>query len=109
MKRWIERIVLMMVAAAIAVYGGDWALYKLRGSPQSKVTVNRYIAIPLKGNKQEFDYIGTLDAPCSRSLFPQSGLPACWQLRRNPNQGLNISQISPAERHASEFSSSSQL
>jgi hypothetical protein len=87
----MERIAAVLAMAFVAVYGGDWAIYKLRGSPQSKVTVNRYMAIPLKGNKQEFDYLGSLDAPCSLSLFPQGGLPPCWQLRRNPNQGLKIS------------------
>ena len=90
MKRWIERIVLTLVAAAIAVYGGDWALYKLRGSPQSKVTVSRYIAIPLKGNKKEIDYLGSLDVSCSISLFSQAGLSPCWQLRRNSNQGATL-------------------
>jgi hypothetical protein len=50
------------------------------------VTVSRFLAIPLKGNKQEFDYLGTSDVPCSVSLFPQGGQSACWQLRRNPNQ-----------------------
>jgi hypothetical protein len=54
------------------------------------VTVNRYLTIPLKGNKQEFDYLGSIDAPCSVSLFPQAGLSACWQMRRNPNQGITL-------------------
>jgi hypothetical protein len=54
------------------------------------VTVNRYLTIPLKGNKQEFDYLGSIDAPCSVSLFPQAGQAACWQLRRHPNQGATL-------------------
>jgi hypothetical protein len=54
------------------------------------VTVNRYVTIPLKGNKQEFDYLGSLDVPCSISLFSQAGLSPCWQLRRNPNQGMTL-------------------
>jgi hypothetical protein len=91
MKRWMERVLAVLAIAFLAVYGGDWAVFKLRGSPQDKVTVNRYMAIPLKGNKQEFDFLGTQDAPCSLSLFPQAGLTPCWQLRRNPNQGLKIS------------------
>ena len=91
MKRWIERIVVGLLLLAAAVYGGDWAVFQLRGSPQSKVTISRYVAIPLKGNKQEYDYLGTMDAPCSISLFSQAGLPPCWQLRRHPNQGMNLS------------------
>jgi hypothetical protein len=88
--RWLWRAVIVLAAVFVAVYAGDWAVYKLRGSPQSTVTVNRYVTIPLKGNKQEFDYLGTGDVPCSRSLFPQAGLDPCWQLRRHPNQGTNL-------------------
>ena len=87
MKRWLQRLVLVLVAGFVAAYGGDWAVFRLRGSPLSKVTVNRYLTIPLKGNKQEIDYLGTQDVPCSVSLFPQAGESPCWQVRRNPNQG----------------------
>jgi hypothetical protein len=80
----------VLAAVFVATYGGDWAIFKLRGSLTSKVTVNRYLTIPLKGNKQEFDYLGSIDAPCSVSLFPQAGLSACWQMRRNPNQGITL-------------------
>jgi hypothetical protein len=90
MKRWLLRIVVVLVAAFVAVYLGDWAVYKLRGSPQSKVTVNHYISVPLKGNKQEFDYTGTDDEPCSVALFSQAGAPACWQLRKKANQATNL-------------------
>ncbi len=88
MMRWLQRVLIVPAVAFVAVYAADWAIYKLRGAPQSNVTVNRYVTIPLKGNRSEYDYQGTLDTPCSRSLFPQSALSACWQLRRNPNQGM---------------------
>jgi hypothetical protein len=87
--RWLQRGIVVLAVAFVAAYGGDWAVYKLRGSPSGKVTVNSYLTIPLKGNKQEFDYLGSLDVPCSRSLFPQAGHSTCWQLRRNPNQGIS--------------------
>ena len=90
MRRWVARIILAMVAAFVALYGGDWALFKLRGSPQSKVTVNRFVTIPLKGSKQEFDYLGSMEVQCSESLFAQAGENPCWQLRRNPNQQTNL-------------------
>ncbi len=88
--RWLRRVVVALAALFVAVYGGDWAIYKLRGSPTSKITVNRYLTIPLKGNKQEFDYLGTIDQPCSVSLFPQAGRSPCWRLRRNANQGMTL-------------------
>jgi hypothetical protein len=87
-KRWLERGLLAVAVVFVAVYGGDWAVFKLRGSPQSKVAVSRYVAIPLKGNKQEFDYLGTADVACSVALFAQGGQNPCWQVRRNQNQGL---------------------
>ena len=87
---WFRRVLVVLAAAFVLLYAGDWAVYKLRGSPSSTVTVNRYLTIPLKGNKQEFDYLGSIDQPCSVSLFPQAGRSACWQLRRNPNQGMTL-------------------
>jgi hypothetical protein len=89
-KRWLLRIAVVLVAGFVSVYGGDWAIFKLRGSPRSTVTINSYITVPLKGNKQEFDYLGSMDTPCSVSLFPQAGMSPCWQLRRHPNQGTTI-------------------
>jgi hypothetical protein len=90
MKRWLRRAVVALLAGFVATYGGDWAVFRLRGSPHSKVTINRYVTIPLKGNKQEFDYLGSADVACSISLFSQGGQSPCWQLRRNTNQGANL-------------------
>ena len=89
MMRWLQRVLVVLAAAFVVIYSGDWAVYKLRGSPRSKVTINRYVTIPLKGNKQEFDYLGSIDAPCSVSIFSQAGQDPCWQLRRNSIQGMN--------------------
>jgi hypothetical protein len=83
-------MLVVLAAAFVAAYAGDWTLFLLRGSPQSVVTVNRYLTIPLKGNKQEFDYLGSSAVPCSVSLFPQAGRTPCWQLRRHPNQGTTL-------------------
>jgi hypothetical protein len=90
MKRWLQRVAIGLVAAFVAIYGGDWSIYKLRGSPTSTVTVNRYMTVPLKGNKIEYDYIGTAEVACSVSLFPQAGQSPCWHLRRNPNQTTSL-------------------
>jgi hypothetical protein len=90
MMRWIGRGVIVLVAGFIAIYGGDWAIYQLRGSPTSTVTVNQFMSIPLKGNKIEYDYTGSTEVTCSVSLFPQSGQSPCWRLRRNPNQNTSL-------------------
>jgi len=89
MMRWLRRVLVVLAAAFVVLYMGDWAVYKLRGSLRSKVTIKRYVTVPLKGNKQEFYYLGSIDAPCSVSLFSQEGQDPCWQLRRNPIQGMN--------------------
>jgi hypothetical protein len=89
MKRWTQRVLLVLVVGFIVVYGGDWAIYKMRGSPTSTVTVNQLMSVPLKGNKIEYDYVGSSEVTCSVSLFPQGGQSPCWRLRRNPNQTTN--------------------
>ena len=90
MKRWVQRGAVVMVAALVLAYAGDWAVFRLRGSPTGKVTVSRFLTVPLKGNKLEYDYLGSADVPCSMSLFPQAGQSPCWHLRRNPNQSTSL-------------------
>lgn len=88
--KWLRRTALTAVAVFIALYLGDLAVYKLRGSPQGHVQVSQTLVVPLKGNKQEFDYLGTSDVPCSVSIFSQNGEDACWLLRRNQNQDRKL-------------------
>lgn len=90
MWKWVRRIVLVLVGAFVVIYLVDWAVYKLTGSPQGSVTVNRTLSVPLKGNKTEVDYLGTGDVPCSRSIFPQDGESPCWKLERNRNQNTTM-------------------
>jgi hypothetical protein len=89
-KRWLFRIIVVLVSGFIVVYGADWAIFRLRGSPMSTVTVNRFLTVPLKGNKLEYDYLGSSDVSCSLSLFSQAGQSPCWQLRRNINQTTTL-------------------
>lgn len=88
--KWVRRIVISLVATFVLLYCGDWAVYKMRGSPQGSVSVNRTLSVPLKGNKTEVDFLGTSDVPCSVSLFSQGGESSCWQLRRNRNQNTTM-------------------
>jgi hypothetical protein len=88
--KWGRRIVLTLVAAFVALYAGDWSVYKVRGSPQGSVKVSQMLVVPLKGNKQEYDYLGTSDVPCSVSIFSQGGESPCWQLRRHRNQDTKL-------------------
>ena len=90
MNPWPRRIALALLGSAVAAYAGDWLVYSLRGSVTSKVTVSRFLSAPLKNNKQELDYLGSEDVPCSVSLFPQGSHAPCWYLRRHKNQVQNI-------------------
>ena len=90
MWKWVRRVVVSLIAAFALLYIGDWAVYRLRGAPKSAVQVSRVLTIPLKGNKQEIESLGTSEVPCSVSIFSQDGLATCWQLRRNPTQNTTI-------------------
>jgi hypothetical protein len=48
------------------------------------------VFVAVYGQRTEYDYQGTLDAPCAVALFPQAGMSPCWQLKKNPNQGMNL-------------------
>ena len=82
----IRGFVITLVVLAAAAYVGDWAVFKLRGSPQAKVTVSHFVSAPLKNNKEEIDFLGSEETPCSISMFPQGGLAPCWYLRNHHNQ-----------------------
>lgn len=88
--RWLLRVAIFMAAATAATYAGDWIAFKLEGAPQSTVTVNRVMIVPLKNGKHEYDYLGTFDEPCSISLFPQGELTPCWWLRKHTNQDVKV-------------------
>lgn len=89
-QRWLLRGIFVLLAGFVATYLVDWAIFQFRGSPLSKVTVNQFQSVPLKGTKIEYDYLGSSDVPCSQSLFPHAGQSPCWYLRRNPNQNTSL-------------------
>ncbi len=91
--RWLLRIVIALAAVTLVAFLIDFAIYKLRGSPHSTVTVNQFLSVPLKGQKTEYDYLGSVDMPCAIALFPQGGMQPCWYLRRHPNQWDNVGTL----------------
>jgi hypothetical protein len=86
LKRGLFAVLVGIAGAFVIAYAGDWAVFHFSGSPCSTVTVNRYLSVPLKGNKEEFDFLGSSPEPCSVSLFPHEDRDPCWLLRRNPNK-----------------------
>lgn len=86
MRRFIARTAAALIAALVLLYLGDWAVWRIRvarGGGMGTVSVGTLIETPLKGNKEEYDWGGTTDVDCSRSIFPHAGSGACWWLRRH--------------------------
>ena len=50
--RWLLRILVSFAAVTLVAFALDWTVYKLRGSPQSVVIVNRFLSVPLKGQRR---------------------------------------------------------
>ena len=86
MKRILGRTVAGLIVALVVVYVCDWAVWRVRvarGGGMGSVAVSSIVVMPLKDNKEEYDWGGTADVSCSRSIFPQAGSGACWWLRRH--------------------------
>ena len=86
MKRIVSYAALGAIAALSLVYVCDCAVWRVRvatGGGMGTVVVSNIVVMPLKGNKEEYDWGGTMDVSCSRSIFPQAGSGACWWLRRH--------------------------
>lgn len=88
--RWFIRVFMVLAAATLVAYAGDTLVYLMRGSPSATVTVSRFMGVPLKGQKEEYDFLGSSQVPCAVALFPHNGQDPCWHLRRNPNQWDNL-------------------
>jgi hypothetical protein len=84
--RRVGTIVQVLLASILLLDAIDWAVLHIRmarGTAFQTVQINQYLATPLKGNKAEYDYMGTQQETCSRSLFPQADNSPCWWLSRH--------------------------
>jgi hypothetical protein len=92
MKRFLnvlETTLKILLAIAVLVWVLDWAVFTVRaarGSGFDTVQVEEYLSTALKGNKQEYDYMGTVPVTCARALFPHGGASPCWWVRRHTTQ-----------------------
>lgn len=70
-----------------AVDGSVFALRRMRGGSMGTMAVDQFVAGALKGNRTEYDYIGTVNQSCTHTLFPQYAAsqwnPPCWWLQRH--------------------------
>jgi hypothetical protein len=86
MKKTLWLAIRVSVVLFIVVYLLDWAVLRIRlarGNAYDTVQVEEYLSTPLKGNKAEYDYMGSQPMSCARAIFPHSATP-CWWLRRHP-------------------------
>jgi hypothetical protein len=89
MMALLARSLKYILFGAVVLYFVDWALLGMRLARHSglgSVTVSQYLATPLKGNKEEYDYLGSVDQPCVKSIFPHNDDQPCWWLERHKNQ-----------------------
>ncbi len=86
MLRWLRISAFAVLAFGVVSYVVDFAVYRVTGSPRGKFTVSHFVSAPLKNNKQEIDFTGKEDVPCSITIYPQDGFVPCWSLRRHTNQ-----------------------
>lgn len=89
LSRLIRFGALTLLVATLALYLGDAIVLQIRlrrGTAYRVIEVNQFLTTPLKGQKEEYDVVGTTPVTCARSIFPQTGAPACWWLERHTAQ-----------------------
>lgn len=100
LRRLIQRILLGILFLFIVLYVGDFLFLRIRmrhatsSDPYETVTAYRIIAIGEKGNKTEYDVDPVQpqqSGECVHALFPHSGDPPCWYLKRKFAQPIPMS------------------
>lgn len=85
MKRVLWLAIRILIAAGVVVYFADWVALRAKVAHDAgygSVQVDEFLSTPLKGNKDEYDFMGSVAEPCSHSIFPH-GAPPCWWLQRH--------------------------
>jgi hypothetical protein len=85
----LTRALKYILIGAVVLYFADWGILALRlarHGGMGSVNVNQFLATPLKGQKEEYDYIGNADQPCVKSIFPHNSDLPCWWLERHKDQ-----------------------
>jgi hypothetical protein len=91
MRRMLIRLFQSLVTLLVVLYLADWVGWRVRSESQvsSSVQVKQFLRTPLKGTKEEFDYMGLVDQPCFRTLFPHNGQMPCWWLQYHKVQWVS--------------------
>ncbi len=89
MTALLARALKYILIGVVVLYFADWGMLAIRLAQHSgvgSVNVSQYLATPLKGQKEEYDYLGSADQPCVKSIFPHNSDLPCWWLERHKNQ-----------------------
>ena len=89
MKRVLLETLQLSIGFLIILYVGDWGILRARMARQTAfqtVQVQQFLATPLKGQKEEFDYLGVADETCVRSIFPHASYDPCWWMKRHTTE-----------------------
>ncbi len=92
----LGRGLLFLLASLAILYAADWGVLQVRMAHQtafSTVQVDQFLAADLKGNKQEYYHVGTVEQPCVKSIFPHVSDPPCWWLRRHTTQWKTVAGV----------------
>jgi hypothetical protein len=86
MKRVLLQVLKFSLGSLLILYAADWGLFQARMHRQTglgSVQVDEFLATRLKGEKQEFDFLGSAAQPCARSLFPHASNLPCWWVEQH--------------------------
>jgi hypothetical protein len=111
-KRRVGDALLWLLAAALLLWLGDWAVWRVRvwhGGGYDTVEVNQILLTPLKNHRMKADEQSTADQPCARALFPHGGDDPCWWLRRHSTVWQSASLLIPHPRYISSRNSPRRL
>ena len=94
LKRTFKIAVLALVGLAAAVYGVDYAIFRIRvagnWNAYGSVIVQPYDAVAQKSGKTEFIFQPPQPQTCIHALLPHAGYSTCWYLTRHPEPRTDI-------------------
>jgi len=113
MVRRIVQGMRILVVVLLLAYATDWAILRVRiahGTAFQVIEVHQLLATPLKGQKEEYDFMGDLPVQCSRSIFPQAGNPACgWMARHTTEWQKRKQWLGPPQNSYNESMNTAEV
>lgn len=84
------KYLLITLAILYALDCGLFQVRRARGTALGSIAVEQYLQTPLKGQKAEYDFLGTSNQTCAHALFPQYAASQwnypCWWVARHTAQ-----------------------